>query len=349
MHTETLRPWTHSHQFETVNASNERRTMVVIGLTAAMMVAEIAGGTLFRSMALLADGWHMGTHVAALAISAFAYRYARKHATDPCFTFGTGKVGVLGGFTSAVVLAIVAVMIAAQSIQRFIVRPVIHYDEALFVAAVGLAVNVASAVILGGGRARAQHSHEHAGHAHGEAHADTEQGHPGHAHADTAPTPAAHAHTRSAYTHDHNIRAAYLHVIADALTSVLAIVALTVAKFLGQTWADPLMGIVGGVMIARWSYGLLRDTGRILLDADVEKDLLQTARSTIESTGDDRLADLHVWKVGPDSYAAIVSVVTSNPQQPEHYRDLLAHIPGLSHVSVEVHRCPTATTRPADG
>jgi cation diffusion facilitator family transporter len=142
--------------------------------------------------------------------------------------------------------------------------------------------------------------------------------------------------------HDHNLRAAYLHVIADALTSVLAIVALTVAKFLGHTWADPLMGIVGGAMIARWSYGLLRDTGRILLDADIEKELLEKARSAIEGTGDDRIADLHVWKVGPDSFAAIVSVVTSNPQRPEHYRSLLTHIPGLSHVSVEVHRCPTA-------
>ena len=342
MHTETLRPWTHDHEFAVVDAANERRTILVIALTAVMMVAEIAGGTLFRSMALLADGWHMGTHVAALGISAFAYRYARKHATDPCFTFGTGKVGVLGGFTSAVVLAIVAVMIAAQSIQRFIVRPAIRYDEALFVAAVGLAVNVASAVILGGGRASAKHSHEHSGRAHGAAHAEAEQGHTAHAH-----THAAHAHGHPTHTHDHNIRAAYLHVVADALTSVLAIVALVVAKFLGQTWADPLMGIVGGAMIARWSYGLLRDTGRILLDADVEKDLLQTARRAIESASDDRLADLHVWKVGPDSYAAILSVVTSNPQQPEHYRDLLAHIPGLSHVSVEVHRCPTAKARPA--
>ncbi len=338
MHTETLRPWTHDHEFAVVDATNERKTLLVIALTGAMMVAEIIGGMVFGSMALLADGWHMGTHMAALAISAFAYRYARRHATDPCFTFGTGKVGVLGGFTSAVVLAIVALWVAAESVQRFFVRPVIRYDEAILVAVVGLAVNVISAVILSGGRAHSHHPHKHSGHAHdatgGHNHVGGEHGHSGDGHEAT------HAHPR--HTVDHNLRAAYLHVIADALTSVLAIVALTVAKFLGQVWADPLMGIVGGAMIARWSYGLLRDTGRILLDADVEKDLLQTARRAIESTGDDRLADLHVWKVGPDSYAAIVSVVTSSPQQPEHYRGLLANIPGLSHVSIEVHRCPTA-------
>jgi cation diffusion facilitator family transporter len=333
MHTESLRPWTHSHEFDVVDASNERRTLLVVVLTAAMMVVEILGGLVYGSMALLADGWHMGTHVAALGISAFAYRYARKHATDPCFTFGTGKVGVLGGFISAVVLAIVAVLMAVESIQRFFVRPSIRYDEALFVAAVGLVVNVVSAVILGGGRAGAHHSHAHSGHVHGPAGA-------GHQDAEHA-----HAHDHPRHTHDHNLRAAYLHVVADALTSVLAIVALTVAKFLGHVWADPLMGIVGGAMIARWSYGLLRDTGRILLDADIEKDMLQAVRSAIESAGDDRLADLHVWKVGPESYAAIVSVVTSSPQQPEHYRQLLAHVPGLSHVSVEVHRCQTAAAQ----
>ncbi len=324
MHTETLRPWTHSHEFAVVDASNERRTILAVALTAGMMVVEIIAGLVYGSMALLADGWHMGTHFAALGIAAFAYRYARKHSKDPCFTFGTGKVGVLGGFTSAVILAIVAMLMAGESVKRFFVRPAIRYDEAMFVAVVGLVVNVVSAIILSSGRSHRGHAQEHAAHAHD---------HSGHAHA-----PARH-------THDHNIRAAYLHVVADAFTSVLAIVALSVAKFLGQVWADPLMGIVGGAMIARWSYGLLRDTGRILLDADIEKDLLQTARSAIEGGGDDRIADLHVWKVGPDSYAAIVSVVTSNPQQPEHYRRLLTRIPGLSHVSVEVHRCPTASAQ----
>jgi cation diffusion facilitator family transporter len=308
-HTTNLDPWTHKHEFAVVDEGNERRTLVVVGLTAAMMVVEVGAGFLYGSMALLADGWHMGTHVAALGISVFAYRYARRHARDPRFTFGTGKVGVLGGFASAVALAIVALLMAAESGLRFFTRPAIRFDEAIFVAVVGLAVNVASAAILVGSHPRGEHSHAHGGH-----------------------------------RHDPNLRAAYLHVVADAFTSVLAIVALTLAKFLGQSWPDPLMGLVGSGMIARWSYGLLRDTGRILMDGDVEKGLLDSIRSAIEAGGDDRVSDLHVWKVGPSAYAAIVSVVTGSPQRPDHYRGLLAHIKGLSHISIEVHLCPTATT-----
>jgi cation diffusion facilitator family transporter len=308
VHTENLSPWTHSHEFAVVDAASERRTAVVVGLTMAMMVVEVTAGFLYGSMALLADGWHMGTHVAALGISVFAYRYARRHAKDPRFTFGTGKVGVLGGFASAVALAVIALLMAAESIQRFFTRPAIRFDEAIFVAVVGLAVNVASALVLGGGRSRGG-AHSHAG---------------------------AHA----AHTHDHNLRAAYLHVVADALTSVFAVVALTVGKFLGQTWLDPLMGIVGGAVIASWSYGLLRDTGHILLDAATGKDLLDSVRSTIEALDDNRLSDLHVWKVGPNTYAAIVCIVTEYPRPPEHYRNLLAGIEGLAHVSVEVQRCP---------
>jgi len=310
MHTENLDPWKHTHEFAAVDEGNERRTVVVVALTATMMVVEVAAGSLYGSMALLADGWHMGTHVAALGISVFAYRYARRHATDPCFTFGTGKVSVLGGFASAVALAVVALLMVAESLQRFFTRPVIRFDEAIFVAVVGLAVNLISAIILGRGHARANHAHGHL-----EPH-----GHPQHA-------------------QDHNLRAAYLHVIADALTSVLAIIALTLGKFLGQVWLDPLMGIVGGAMIASWSYGLLRDTGRILLDAPVERDLFHSIRSTIETGGDDKLSDLHIWKVGPNTYAVIISVVTRHPLPPDHYRNLLAHIEGLSHISVEVQRC----------
>jgi cation diffusion facilitator family transporter len=307
MHTENLGPWKHTHEFAVVDAANERRTAIVVGLTAAMMVVEVAAGVLYGSMALLADGWHMGTHVAALGISLFAYRYARRHATDPRFTFGTGKVGVLGGFASAVALAVVALLMAAESVQRFFARPAIRFDEAIIVALIGLAVNVVSAIILGGGRAHDQ-SHNHSPHA-----------------------------------HDHNLRAAYLHVVADALTSVFAVIALTLGKFLGQVWLDPLMGIVGGAVIARWSYGLLRDTGHILLDAAVQKDLLHSIRSAIESLEDNRLSDLHVWKVGPNSYAAIVCVVTKHPRPPDHYRDLLARIEGLSHISVEVQCCSEVT------
>jgi cation diffusion facilitator family transporter len=312
MHTENLKPWMHGHEFAVVDAASERRTAVVVVLTAVMMVIEVAAGFLYGSMALLADGWHMGTHVAALGISVFAYGYARRHARDPRFTFGTGKVGVLGGFASAVALAVVAFMMVAESIQRLFARPAIRFDEAIFVAAVGLAVNVASAVILSGGRAAGGHS-----------------GGRGHSHA--APG--------MPHVHDHNLRAAYLHVVADALTSVLAVVALTFGKLMGQVWLDPVMGIVGGAVIARWSYGLVRDTGYILLDAAAQRDLLESVRAAVESVEDNRLADLHVWRVGPGSFAAIVCVVTGRPRSPDYYRDMLAGVEGLAHVSVEVQRC----------
>ena len=306
MHTENLKPWMHGHEFAAVDAASERRTAAVVGITTAMMVVEVAAGFLYGSMALLADGWHMGTHVAALGIAVLAYRYARRHARDPRFTFGTGKVGVLGGFASAIALAVVALLMVAESIQRLFAGAAIRFDEAILVAAIGLAVNVVSAIILRG------RSGDRAG---GRGHA--------------------HAHA-----HDHNLRAAYLHVVADALTSVFAIVALTFGKLTGQVWLDPVMGIVGGVVIARWSYGLLRDTGHILLDAGAQEDLPRSIRSAVESLEDNRIADLHVWQVGPARFAAIVCVVTSHPRPPDHYRGLLAGIEGLAHVSVEVQCCP---------
>lgn len=309
MHHESIDHWTHDHEFAVVDSANERRTAMVVGLTAAMMVVEIAAGFLYGSMALLADGWHMGTHVAALGISVFAYRYARRHATDPRFTFGTGKVGVLGGFASAVTLAIVALLMVAESVRRLVARPTVRFDEALVVALIGLGINIVSAVILGGGHA------------------------PGHS----------HGASRSPHARDHNLRAAYLHVVADALTSVFAVIALTLGKLLGLVWLDPLMGIVGGAVIARWSHGLLRDTGHILLDAPVHEDLLPSIRSAIESVDDNRIADLHAWKVGPESYAAILCVVTDYPRPPDYYRGLLAGIEGLSHVSIEVQRCCQVT------
>jgi len=284
--------------------------MAVVLLTAAVMVVEVAAGYLFGSMALLVDGWHMGTHVAALGMAIFAYRYARRHERDPKFTFGTGKVGVLGGFASAVALAVVALLMAAQSIERLFSRPTIRFDEALGVAVIGLAANVASALVLGRGRVRAHSHHEH--------------GHHG-------------------PEHDHNLRAAYLHVMADALTSVLAIAALVAAKLLGWVLLDPVMGMIGGAMIARWSYMLLRDSGRILLDADVEADVLRSVRTAIESEEDNRVSDLHVWKVAPNACAAVVSLVSARPEPPEHYRSLLAGIHGLRHISVEVLRCREET------
>lgn len=316
MHTQTLAPWLHGHEFERHDESSGRRTVVVVVITAAMMLVEVGAGSIFGSMALLADGWHMGTHVAALGITVFAYGYARRHARDPAFSFGTGKVGVLGGFASAVALAVVALLMAAESVERFFSRPVIRFDESIAVAVVGLVVNLVSAAVLSRGGRHPSLGHDH--------HDDAQHDHHDHGH------------------HDHNLRAAYLHVVADALTSVLAIVALSLGKALGLVWLDPFVGILGGAMIARWAYGLLRDTGRILLDADVEKEVIERIRDAVERDGDNRISDLHVWRVSADACAAVVAVVTSLPKPPEHYRTLLAPIRQLAHVSVEVLRCVEA-------
>lgn len=305
-----IAPWLHAHEFAAADGGNERRIGVVAVVTAVTMVVEIVAGFVFGSMALLADGWHMGTHVAALGISLFAYGYARRHTRDPRFTFGTGKVGVLGGFTSAVVLGIVALLMAGESTVRFFTKSVILFDQAIIVAIAGLIINLVSALILRGG------GHHHHGHdADGEAHE---------------------------HVHDHNFTAAYLHVVADALTSVLAIIALVTAKIMGYVWLDPLMGLVGSALIARWAWGLLKDTGHILLDVAVEQDMLKSIRSAIETASVDRVSDLHVWKVGPSDYSAIVSVVSDNPRGPDHYKCLLAGIRDLSHVNVEVHDCRTS-------
>lgn len=301
MHTRDLSQWLHCHDFAAVDSHNEGRISVVTALTAVTMVVEIVAGLIYGSMALLADGWHMGTHVAALGISVLAYRYARRHARDPRFTFGTGKVGVLGGFASAIALAVVALLMAGESVQRFLTRPVIHFDQAILVASAGLLVNLISAALL-------QAQTHGGGSNHGQ-------------------------------VHDHNFRGAYLHVLADALTSVLAIGALTLGKVFGYVWLDPLMGLVGSVLIAAWSYGLLRDTGHILVDAVPDPGMLQSLRSAIESRSTDRVSDLHVWKVGPSDYAAIVSIVSDDPKPVEHYRRLLSHIEGISHLTVEVSRC----------
>ena len=293
----------HDHDFARPDRESERRTLLVAGLTAGTMVVEIVAGLVYGSMALLADGWHMGTHVGALGISVFAYRYARKHRHDPRFTFGTGKVGVLGGFASAVALAVVALLMGAESIERFFVQTAIRFDQAMLVAALGLAVNVISALVLGGA-----HRQEHDG--------DASAGH----------------------VHDHNLRAAYMHVVADALTSVLAIIALVVAKMTGHVWIDPAVALVGCVLIARWAYRLIADSAGILIDGGVERELLQAVRSAIEFGGDGTICDLHVWRIGPNDHAAIVSVVTERELAPDHYKRLLRAIPQLSHVSVEVNR-----------
>jgi len=307
MHTQTLHKWEHHHTFGTDERKGaERRTWWVIGLTASMMAVEITAGLLFGSMALLADGWHMGTHAAALGVTVFAYIYTRRNADNPRFSFGTGKVGALGGFASAVGLAVVALLILSESVVRVASPITIRFDEAIAVAILGLVINLASALIL--------RDHDHHGHHH-----DHDDHH--------------HEH------HDHNLRGAYLHVLADALTSVLAIVALVAGRQLGWVWMDPMMGIVGALVIARWSYGLLRETSGVLLDAEISLAQRETIRATLESEGDDRVTDLHIWRVGPRHLAAIVSVVSHNPREPEHYKSRLSKHADLVHVTVEVHAC----------
>ena len=306
MHTHNLNQWQHSHDFHVSSSHGERRTLHVVILTACMMVIEIGAGYLYGSMALLADGWHMGTHVAALGIALFAYSYARHHARNPRFTFGTGKVGSLGGFASAIALAVVALLMGFESVERLLAPQSIRFDEAILVAAVGLGVNLASAWLLQDGHAHSRH-HDHA--------------HPGHRH------------------HDHNLQAAYLHVLADALTSVLAIVALFAGKLFGWVWMDALMGIVGAVVIARWSLGLIRETSGVLLDGSPNKKLANDVKQAIESDADNRVTDLHLWQVGPDRVAAIISIVTHEPRDPSHYKGLLAGFADLAHTTIEVNGC----------
>jgi cation diffusion facilitator family transporter len=320
MHSHTLDSWQHEHVFlGAAHERNERRTWAVVGLTTTMMVVEVSGGMFFGSMALLADGWHMSTHAGALAIAAFAYRYARRHAHDPRFAFGTGKLGDLAGFASAVVLALVALAIGWESALRFFQPVPIHYPEATAIAVAGLIVNLASAWLLGGDHAHGHaHDHDH-GHDHGHDHRhDHHHDHHGHA--------------------DHNMRAAFWHVMADALTSVLAIAGLLAAWAYGWTWLDPTVGILGAIVIAHWSWRLIRDAGAVLLDAAPDAALVQKIRARLERDHDS-ISDLHVWRLGPGHHGAIVALVVDHPQPVETYKARLSDIAGLSHVTVEVHQC----------
>ena len=297
---------------------NERKVWGVVALTAGMMGAEIVAGTVYGSMALVADGWHMSTHAGALLIAALAYRFARRLAGDPRFTFGTGKLGDLAGFASAVVLALVAVLIGWESLVR-LARPVpIDFAQAIAVAGVGLAVNLACAWLL-------KDEHAHHGHAH--------PGHPDHGH-----HPHDHDHDGAGHVRDNNLRAAYVHVLADALTSVLAIAALLLGKSQGWAWADPAMGVVGALVIARWSWGLIRDAGSVLLDAVAEgQGVRQQVREALAAT-QAQVTDLHVWQLGPGHFAAIIALTAAEPREPAQYKALLAHIGALSHLTVEVQR-----------
>lgn len=307
MHTHDLRFWQHPHDFGSERQRRaERRTRGVVGLTFAAMLVELVAGWLTGSMALLADAWHMASHVGALGLAAFAYAFARRHAGDARFTFGTGKVSALAGYSSALLLGVVALWMAWESTQRLFNPVSIHYVEAMAVAALGLAVNLASAWML-----RDEHPHHHD---HGDGH-----DHPQHV--------------------DHNLRAAYLHVLADALTSVLAIVALAGGMLYGWGFLDPLMGLVGAVVISRWAWGLARDSGAVLLDAEDHGQVAAEVRRRVEGMPDHEVADLHLWRVGPASRACILSVVTHSPRMVEHYRQLLADIDGLDHVTVEIHQC----------
>ncbi len=327
----------HEHVFLGVgHEQNERRTWAVIALCAIMMVVEIVGGSVFGSLALVADGLHMSTHASAMLIAALAYSFARKHARDRRFVFGTGKLGDLAGFTSAVILAMIALLIGYEAIERFLTPVPIHFGEAIPIAAVGLLVNVTSAWLLSGGHEHGHahgHDHRHAGH--DDVHEHAEHGH------DRAGHEAHAAHDQKIDTRDHNIRSAYIHVIADAAVSVLAIIGLSLAKAFGWLWMDPLAGIVGALVIANWSYGLMRDTGAILLDISSSGAIEERIRSAVESAGD-RLIDLHVWRVGPGHFAAVASIVSRVSQRgPAFYHDALRRLNGLSHITVEVHTQPT--------
>jgi cation diffusion facilitator family transporter len=299
MHTHSLERWQHAHVFlGAKHDRHERRTLFVVALTAAMMVAEIVGGTMFGSMAVVADGWHMSTHAGALTIAALAYRFARRHARDPRFSFGTGKMGELAAFTSAVILALIAAAIGYEAVMRFYAPVAIHFEEATWLAVAGLAVNLVSAWLL--------FDEDH--------HADLN------------------------HAHDSNVRAAYVHVLADAMTSVLAIVALLAARFYGWVFMDPLMALVGVCVILSWSVGLMRSAGMVLLDMVPDRHLAGAIRKRLE-IGEDRVSDLHLWRLGPGHVGVIVSVVSDRPQAPAAYKERLAGIEGLSHVTVEVHAC----------
>lgn len=295
----------HNHTFgQDRKRPGEARTITVIAITGTMMVVEIVTGIIFGSMALLADGLHMASHTAALGINVFAYVYARRHAHDHRYSFGTGKVNALGGFTGAVLLAIFALIMAGESIER-IINPVdIAFNQAILVAVAGLIVNGASVKILGLHRHYKEFEYD-------------EQLHNQH--------------------HDHNLRAAYLHVLADALTSILAIIALVSAKYTDLIWMDPVVGITGAILVSVWAFSLLRSTGHLLLDRQGPDDLSRHIRETIEQDGDSQVVDLHVWSVGPGIYSAIVSVAANKPKSPDEYKRRLPPYAGLVHVTIEVH------------
>ena len=317
MHSHDLSAWTHEHRFAEDNAHAERRTRVVLHVTLAMMTIEIASGWWFNSMALLADGWHMSSHAIAIGLSSWAYGLARRHAVDSRYAFGTWKIEVLGGFASAVLLLGVAAIMIFSSAQRLWQPQVIHYREALSVACLGLLVNLICALLL----MRAKRPHDHQQHAH-------------------------HAHDHAHPPHQHedlNLRSAYVHVMTDALTSVLAIAALVGGWFYGWAWLDPLMGVFGAVLVTLWARRLLIDTSAVLLDREMDHPVVEEIRAAIETPeerGATRISDLHVWRVGRNAYACAVSLVThDHALDADAVRASLAQHEEIAHVTVEIHRC----------
>ncbi len=318
MHTGNLSGWKHDHVFDDHSGAAERSTWIVMWITAAMMVIEITAGWWFNSMALLADGWHMSSHAVAIGLSAMAYAAARRYAKDPRFAFGTWKIEILGGFASAIFLLGVAVMMVVGSIERLVSPQPIQYQEAIVVAVLGLVVNVVCALILG----KAHHHDHHHGHEHDDHH---DHGH----------------------HHDLNLKSAYLHVIADAATSVLAIVALIGGLIYGWSWLDPVMGIVGAILVAVWAKGLIADTSKILLDREMDHPVVDEIREVVETgpeAGETRIVDLHVWRVGKQVYSCALTVVTHDASlTPDVVRKRLAIHEEIVHSTIEIHLCPDAT------
>lgn len=319
MHTHSVEQFRHSHVFlGEAHERNERKTWAVIAICTAMMVAEIVGGLWFGSVALIADGLHMSTHAGALLIAALAYTYSRHYAEDARLAFGTGKLGDLAAFTSAIALAMIALLIGYESVERMLYPVPIAFNQAIPIAVVGLGVNLLSAFLL---RDENDHHHVHA-HDHGDEDHDHEHG-------------SSHVHR------DHNLRAAFVHVMADAAVSVLVIVGLVAGRQFGWVWMDPLMGLIATVVILSWSWTLIRSAGAVLLDVCPDPALSRKIAARLEQ-GSDRVSDLHLWRLGPGHLAAVVSLVTHEPRSPDQYKNRLSGLTGLSHVTIEVVTCPGA-------
>ena len=317
MHRQRTNEWTHDHVFsQDRERAGEKRTLLIVAVTAVMMVVEIAAGLIYGSMALLADGLHMGSHATALGIAVFAYVISRRMASDRRFAFGVGKINSLAGFASAVLLLGFALVMVIESTGRLVNPISIAFDQALIVAVVGLVVNGVSAWVL------MSTPHEHS-QSHDPDHQDNHDHHDHHDH----------------HGHDHNLRGAYLHVMADAVTSLLAIVALLAGKYMGANWLDPIMGIVGAILVTRWSYGLIRQSSRVLLDKQAGDDDLALLQKSIEAHSTDRVTDLHIWSIGHGIFAADIAVVSDDPQTPNHYKSLIPSTLNIVHATVEVHRC----------